>query len=114
MGGSISIIVGQEQDHQRTLKLSGDINVFLAAELHRCCVQISKGASSITVDCDQVTSIDIASLQILVALNDVLVAQEGTFGISGLSEEVTATMHLAGLRKRLGLNIESVMEGDSE
>jgi anti-anti-sigma factor len=114
MSGSISIVVRQEQDHHRTLKLSGDINVFLATELHRCCVQISAGASSITVDCDQVTSIDIAALQIIVALNDTLVARGGTFGISGLSKEVKETIDLAGLAKRLGLSSGSVTKGGTE
>ena len=112
MGKSIAI-AGQDQDH-RTLELAGDVNVFVAAELRRCCVQVSAGASSVTAECDRVTSLDVAALQILVALNDTLAAQGGTFRIRGLSEEVVETIHLAGLEKRLGLSGGSVTKGDDK
>ena len=67
-----------------------------------------------TAECDRVTSLDVAALQILVALNDTLAAQGGTFRIRGLSEEVVETIHLAGLEKRLGLSGGSVTKGDDK
>jgi anti-anti-sigma factor len=112
MSGSISIVNGQKEDRQRTLKLAGDIDVFLATELHRRCVQIYEGASGVTVDCDQVTSLDIAALQIMVALNDATVARGDAFSMSGLSQEVRDAVHLAGLGHRLGLNCASAKEAD--
>ena len=39
------VIAGQHQSH-RTLELEGDINVFLAAELHRCAFKSRKGLSA--------------------------------------------------------------------
>lgn len=112
MGKSITI-TGQDQDH-RTLELAGDINVFLAAELHRCCLQISAGASGVAIDCSQVASFDIAALQIMVALKDALAARGGTFGMSGLSAEVLETIRMAGLEKRLGLRNRVAAKGDAE
>ena len=112
MGKAIAI-TGEHQE-RRTLELAGDINVFQAAELHRCCVQISERASSVAVECSQVTSLDIAALQILVALKDAVVAQEGTFGVSGLSGEVAGTIQLAGLGKHLGISSGSAAKGDVE
>ncbi|MGO9115297.1 MAG: STAS domain-containing protein [Thermoguttaceae bacterium] len=111
--GEFIAIAGHDQDH-RKLGLAGDINVFLAAELHRCCVQISEGASSVAIECDRVASLDVAALQILVALKDTVVAQGGTIAISGLSEEVAESIHLAGLGKRLGLSGGSVTKGRTE
>lgn len=111
MSGSISIVADEGQAAHRTLKLEGDINVFLAAELHRCCVEISQGAASVAVDCQQVASLDIAAIQLMVALNDTLVAHGGTFGVSGLSQDVMETVHLAGLGQRLGLGSGLAAEG---
>jgi anti-anti-sigma factor len=107
-------MVAREQDPHRTLKLAGDINVFLAAELHRCCVQISEGASSVAVECNQVTSLDVAAIQMLVALKDALGAQGGTLDISGLSEEVGDIIHVAGLESRLEVGGGSATRGDTE
>jgi anti-anti-sigma factor len=106
--------VEQGPDQRRTLKLAGDINVSLAAELHRHCVELSKGASRVVVECDQVTSLDLAALQIIVALSDALVAQGGTMGISGLSQEVTGIVQLAGFGDRLGLDGGSLTKGDAK
>jgi anti-anti-sigma factor len=111
MNESIAIS-GQHQDH-RTLELAGDINVFLAAELHRCCVKVSEGASSVEVDCNRITSLDVATIQILLALKDTLVARGGMMSISGLSAEVAETTHLAGLGKRLGIDCGFVTKGDA-
>ena len=106
-------ITGHHQDH-RMLKLAGDINVFLAAELHRSCIQVSRGASSVVIDCNEVTSLDVAALQIFVALKDALSAQGGTLGITRLSAEVADTVHLSGLERRLGFGDGSMMKGGTE
>jgi anti-anti-sigma factor len=104
MGGSILIDIGHEAKDHRTLRLAGDINVFLAAELHRCAVQVAEGASSVTVECGQVASLDMAAIQILVALHDAILAQGGSFGVSGMPQEAADAVDLAGLARRLGLN----------
>ena len=111
MGKSIAI-TGQDHDH-RTLELAGDINVFLAAELHRCCVEVSEGASSVEVECNRVASLDVTALQTLTALKDAVVTGGGTFGISGLSADTAKTIRLAGLGERLGLGSGSAMNGDT-
>jgi ABC-type transporter Mla MlaB component len=97
MGGSILIDIGHEAKDHRTLRLAGDINVFLAAELHRCAVQVAEGASSVTVECGQVASLDMAAI-------DAILAQGGSFGVSGMPQEAADAVDLAGLARRLGLN----------
>jgi anti-anti-sigma regulatory factor len=100
--------------YERTLKLVGDVGVFLAADLHRCCVQISREASSVTIDCRQAASLDVAALQILVALKDSLAAQGGTFAVTGMAADVTDAVHLAGLGGRLGIDDGPTSEGSGE
>jgi anti-anti-sigma factor len=111
MGNSITI-AGQRQDH-RTLALAGDINVFMAADLHRNSLEASQGASIVTLDCHQLLSLDIAALQILVALKDAMAAQGGSLQIAGLSKEVAGTVRLAGLADRLGISNGLVAKDDT-
>ena len=52
--------------------------------------------------------------QILVAIKDAFVVLGRDFEISGLSEEVAETIHLAGFGKCLGLESGSATKGDTE
>ena len=51
--------------------------------LQRSCTvaafKLSEGASSVAVECNRVTSLDVAAIQILVAFYDTLATRGGTF-----------------------------------
>jgi anti-anti-sigma factor len=104
MRDSPSIIVRPKADGRQEMKLFGDMNVCLSAELHRECVQIVHRGQDAIVDCEGVHSFDAAALQILAALKDALTSQDRKFNLSGLSREQAETIGLAGLKQHLAVS----------
>jgi anti-anti-sigma factor len=97
MHDNASIVVQPLQDGCHTMKLTGDINVFVAAELHQASVTLSQQEHDVVVGCEQLQSLDLATLQILIALREALAVQNRAFRVTGLSPEVVKVIDLAGL-----------------
>jgi anti-anti-sigma regulatory factor len=70
MHDTSSIVVHQNLDGSRELQLTGDITVSLATELHNHSIELAQTGQSVTVNCEQADALDVAALQILVALKD--------------------------------------------
>ena len=98
---SQSLNVGTMPDGRQELKLVGEINVFLAADLQRAAVQLAGQGGDAVVNCQQAQSLDFAALQILVALADALRAQGRTCQVAELSADLTQAISRAGLRPHL-------------
>jgi anti-anti-sigma regulatory factor len=101
---SQSLHVGVTSDGRQELKLAGEINVFLAPELHHTAVQVVQQGGDTVVNCHQAQSLDFAALQILVALGDALKAQGHSCQIMGLSADLTEAISRVGLGPHLGLS----------
>jgi anti-anti-sigma factor len=101
---SSSIVVQPTADGRQELKLLGDINVSLSADLHRECVQIAHRGQDAIVDCEAVESFDAAALQILVALQEALSSHGRSLQLSKPSREVQEMIGLAGLKKHLAVS----------
>ena len=102
-----SIVVEQESDGRSALKLVGEMSPLQAAELHQTSVQLVERGQDVVVHCDQLLSLDLASLQILVSLKETLSAQQKGMQLADLSAEMLETIGLAGLQETLGLTRES-------
>lgn len=99
--------VEQEPNGSPCLRLTGEIGPLHAADLHRVAVQLVEQRRDVLVRCDQLQSLDLTSLQILVALRDALTAQSTTLHWADLSPEVIDTITLTGLCDSLGLPCDS-------
>jgi anti-anti-sigma factor len=97
-----SIAVESSADGCREIKLFGEINVSLSADLHGECLEIARGGKDAVVDCEGVGSFDAAALQILASLKDALASQGRNLRIAKLSQELIGTIRLAGMTQHLG------------
>jgi len=102
-----SILVEQNSDGLPAIRLTGEIGPTHAAELHRMAVQLAEQDQNVVVDCEPLESLDLSSLQILIALRESLASQNKTMRFAELSAEVSEMISLAGLRASLGLDCDS-------
>lgn len=98
---SQSIFVHTNADGRNELKLVGDINVCLSADLHGECVRIARQSKDAVINCEEVDSLDTAAFQILTALKDSLALQDKELQFVGLSPELAETVELAGMKQQL-------------
>jgi anti-anti-sigma factor len=103
-----SIVVEQEADGRSALKLVGEMSPLLAADLQRTSVQLVERGQDVVVHCDQLQSLDMASLQILVSLKESLSVQQKGMQLADLSAEMVETIGLAGLQETLGLTRDAL------
>jgi anti-anti-sigma factor len=82
---------------RQVLKLAGDVTVYQAAELHQAALGLAQQATDLQVQCEEVQSLDCATIQILMALQETLAAQGKTFQLTGASAELQQTLTLAGM-----------------
>lgn len=99
-----AIVVEQETDGRPVLKLVGEMRPQHAAELQRAALQAVARGRDVVVRCERLQSLDLTSLQILVALREALAAHGKTLQLAELSAAAAATIALAGLREPLGLD----------
>lgn len=97
------ITVQRTADGRQELKLTGDLTVFSATEMHRTAVQLVEQGQDLAVDCDGVDSVDCAAVQILLALKEALAAQGKSLQFTRLSDAVRNSLALSGLDRSLGL-----------
>jgi anti-anti-sigma regulatory factor len=93
------ISVLQTPDGRRTLKLRGDVTANLAADLHRESLDLSRQGQDVLVDCEELKSLDVSTVQILLALKDALISQDKVLQVSGLQKEPAELLEHAGLNK---------------
>jgi anti-anti-sigma factor len=95
----LPIIVQTDDDGREELKLCGDIDVRLSAELHSKCVQIARQGRDAVVDCEDVSSFDASAFQLLTALKDALALQGRDFQLVGVSPSLAGSFGSAGLKQ---------------
>lgn len=87
-------------------KLEGVLNIARVESLHAEFEELEKNSVSINLDATEVTRIDTAALQLLVALFRSLSARDLHVTWLGLSDEFRASAKLLGLAKVLKLSAE--------
>jgi anti-anti-sigma factor len=102
MDSNTLIDVRQASEGRLELELRGDVNVFLASQLHEEAVRLAESGQDVLVDCEQVESVDASALQILVALQEALAAHGRTVQFRGGSEQWIRTIRSTGLSSRFG------------
>lgn len=90
-----------------TFNLEGVLNIARVESLHTELEELEKNAVSINLNANDVTRVDTAVLQLLVALFRSLSARELEVKWLGLSDEFRASAKLLGLETALKLNEEA-------
>jgi anti-anti-sigma factor len=98
------ITVQQRSEGRSELKLEGDLSVFQSAELHRTAMQLLEQGRDVAVDCTDVSSLDCAAVQVLLALREGLAAQGKALEFTVLSPATREALVLSGLLQALGLD----------
>ncbi len=88
-------IANQEQHYQ--VKISGEITIFEAKILYEECVRFVTNAQCIECDLSEVSEIDSAGLQVLVALKKYAIEKKFNFSLINHSESVQALLDLSQL-----------------
>ena len=99
-----AITIEQESAGHFALELAGELTPLHAAEFQQAVLPISQDAAEVVVRCEELQSLDLASLQILLALGETLTARQASLRWSGLAPTVVATIDLAGLREMLKID----------
>jgi anti-anti-sigma factor len=102
-----SIVVESNAGGCAKMKLFGEINVCLSADLHRRCVEIAGSEQDAIVDCEGVDSFDAATLQVLAAFKDSLASRGHKLQLSKLSHDSVETIRFSGMTQYFGENIAS-------
>lgn len=98
------IVVQPTAEGRQQLTLRGELNVLQAVELQRVALELAGSGQDVVIDCERAGSMDIAVLQVLLALAETLGAQGRSLGWAGLSPEVRSGFDLAGVSERLRVN----------
>jgi anti-anti-sigma factor len=77
--------------------LSGTLDAYLAGQLHRCAHDLLESGRDITVDLSEVDSMDVCTMQILLALRGDLVSRGRRFGLFAASEAAVSSLRMAGI-----------------
>jgi anti-anti-sigma factor len=80
------------------LRLEGDVNIFMAAELKTALLKAVRSGREVRVNLEGVGEVDVTALQLLWAAERAARAAGGTFSLAGgLPQEVAAALREAGL-----------------
>jgi len=93
----MAIAIEPGHEGRQVLKLAGDVTVYQAAELHQTALGLTQQAADLQVQCDEVQSLDCATIQILMALQEAVAAGGKTFQLTGASAELQQTLAWAGM-----------------
>ena len=77
--------------------IQGDLTIYTARELADTLLQPIAGCASLEVDLSEVTEVDTAGLQLLIAAKNEAAAQGKTLHCTGHSEAMLAALDLSGL-----------------
>ena len=81
------------------LKLAGEISVFGAADLRSSATEAAAEAGNVVVDCGELQSVDLAALQILLAMQRAVVSRNRNFRLVGLSPEMADVFAMVKLEQ---------------
>jgi anti-anti-sigma factor len=77
--------------------LTGILDAYLAENLHRCALDLLESGLDIAVDLSDVDSMDVCSMQILLALRGDIVSLGRRFVVSAASENAVRFFRMAGI-----------------
>ena len=95
------ILVRQAGEGLTELELSGEVNVFSAAQLHEEAMRLADQGCEVLVAAEQLTGLDAAIVQVLLALKMALGRQGRRLQFRGVTEELGETLRIAGLESCL-------------
>jgi len=96
-----AIQLSQTDDGRCRLTLRGAIDVNLAETLLDESLRCVELRSDLRVDCRELTEIDAAALQVLVALLRAQQSQQRAFALESVCDNVLSTLRLTGLAETL-------------
>lgn len=89
-------------EEEWSLNLSGIVDIFDASALHQDALEVMSGpAGRVAVQMEQVESVDMSILQVLLALKRDLTAAGRTIRFEGVSAGLSNLCRLAGLQDEL-------------
>jgi len=86
------------------LILTGTVDVYLAEDLHACALDLLKAGGDVALDLSQVHSMDVCTMQILLALRGDLVSLGRKLSISAASVNAALSFRMAGLAAIFGVS----------
>jgi len=98
MGEPSKITVDEQPDGARALCLTGELSVFHAAELQSLAAGLAQETGDVRLECGALQAVDLAVVQVLLALRRAVSGQGRRFHVHGASREVAGLFELAGLR----------------
>lgn len=92
----------RKADKEWSLSLSGIVDIFDAAALHQAALEVSSGGSAgLVVLLEEAQTLDISTIQVLLALKRDLVASGRTIHFDGISTVLSELCRSAGLQDEL-------------
>jgi anti-anti-sigma factor len=82
---------------EQRLILTGILDAYLAEDLHHCALGLLEAGRDIAVDLSEVDSMDVSTMQILLALRGDLISLGRRFVVPAVSENAARFFRMAGI-----------------
>ncbi len=93
----------EARDGTERLVLAGVIDVQIAVDVHRAAVEAARSGLDVVIDAGDVEYLDVAALQVLLALRQALAAAGRAFHVEPISAPARDCCDRSGLRQALGV-----------
>ena len=95
--GSPQIRSAVDEGGETRFILTGILDAYLAEDLHRCARNLLESGGDVAVDLSEVDSMDVCSVQILLALRGDLVSLGRRFLVSAASANAVGSLRMGGV-----------------